>query len=399
MAEGGEDKTEAPTPKKLAEARKQGQFVKSPDISTWVGVAAVFTLLPLAVRPMRKAFDTQFHTVVELVGDPDPQRALAFAHSAIGSGLRSAGVVCVAAMLIAVVANIAQSGLHLATKAAKPQFSRLNPAKGLKRIFSPHTAWETVKLLVKTAAVGVVLWRTMKSLIPQLVGSGVTPMTTVLAETLHGVNGLVRAAVAAGLVIAALDYMVARRRVMKQLRMTRKEVMDEHKQSEGDPHVKSQRRSRQMAISRNRMMREVATADVVLVNPTHVAVALRYEPAKGAPRVVAKGADNVAARIRDLARDNRVPMVENVPLARAVYAAVDVGHEIPMELYSAIAQVLAFVMRLKTRGAGSHKLQVPDIPADTSLQDKRRARREARRRARRKADPENPVRPSQQGES
>ncbi len=165
--------------------------------------------------------------------------------------------------------------------------------------------------------------------------------------------------------------------------MTDKEVRDEQKQTEGDPMLKGQRRSRALAMSRNRMMSEVSKADAVLVNPTHVAVALRYEPEKGAPRVVAKGGDALAAKIRAKASEHRVPMIENVGLARALYFSCEVGAEIPLELYTAVAQVLAFVMRLRTRGAssGMHRLQVNGIPADAMKRRPRRRRRTPERTA------------------
>jgi flagellar biosynthetic protein FlhB len=158
-------------------------------------------------------------------------------------------------------------------------------------------------------------------------------------------------------VMGAADYFVVRRRTNKQLRMTKEEVKQENKNTEGDPLVKAQIRSRQMAMARNRQMADVPTADVVLVNPTHVAVALRYEPTKGAPRVVAKGQGPVATKIRELAAEHRVPMVQDVPLARALHGGCEVGAEIPAEFYGAVAKVLAFVMSLKARGsaAGLHR--------------------------------------------
>jgi flagellar biosynthetic protein FlhB len=157
--------------------------------------------------------------------------------------------------------------------------------------------------------------------------------------------------------MAAADYFVVRRRTGKQLRMTKDEVKQENKSTEGDPLVKAQIRSRQMAMARNRQMADVPTADVVLVNPTHVAVALRYEPTKGAPRVVAKGRGPVATKIRELAAEHRVPMVQDVPLARALHSSCEVGAEISGEFYGAVAKVLAFVMSLKARGsaAGLHR--------------------------------------------
>jgi flagellar biosynthesis protein FlhB len=152
---------------------------------------------------------------------------------------------------------------------------------------------------------------------------------------------------------------------MKKLKMSKYEIQQEHKQSEGDPHMKAQRRATQMAMSRNRMMSEVATADVLLVNPTHVAVALKYEADRGAPRVVAKGADEVAAKLRERAAEARVPMVQDIPLARALHASCDIGQEVPAQLFTAVARVLAFVMQLSARGVrgGFHRpgFAAPDV--------------------------------------
>jgi flagellar biosynthetic protein FlhB len=154
------------------------------------------------------------------------------------------------------------------------------------------------------------------------------------------------------------DVAVVRRRNNKQLKMTKEEVKQEMKQSDGDPHLKGAIRSRAMAISRNRMMADVPNADVVVVNPTHISIALKYDPAKGAPRVVAKGSDHVAAKIRELAEQHRIPMVQDIALARTMYATCEIGQEIPAELFQGVATVLAFVMRLKRRGsaAGVHRL-------------------------------------------
>jgi flagellar biosynthetic protein FlhB len=154
-------------------------------------------------------------------------------------------------------------------------------------------------------------------------------------------------------------------KMMKKLKMSKYEIQQEHKQSEGDPHVKAQRRAAALAMSRNRMMADVATADVLLVNPTHVAVALRYEPERGAPRVVAKGADEIAAKLREKAAEARVPLVQDVPLARALHASCEIGQEVPPQLFTAVARVLAFVMQLGNRGVrgGFHRpgFEAPDV--------------------------------------
>jgi flagellar biosynthetic protein FlhB len=178
-----------------------------------------------------------------------------------------------------------------------------------------------------------------------------------------------------GLVIAVADYVVVRAKTMKQLRMSKYEITQEHKQSEGDPHMKAHRRAVAMSMSRNRMMAEVATADVLLVNPVHVAVALKYEAVKGAPRVVAKGAGEVAAKLRERAAEARVPLVQDIPLARALHASCEIGQEVPPQLFTAVARVLAFVMHLSARGVrgGFHRpgFEPPDT-ADLPVAGRRR---------------------------
>jgi flagellar biosynthetic protein FlhB len=196
--------------------------------------------------------------------------------------------------------------------------------------------------------------------VPLLMTAGRLQLGSLLGVLNDSVLSLIRAASVAGIVMAAADYFVVRRRTNKQLRMTKEEVKQENKNSEGDPHLKGHIRAKQMAMARNRQMADVPTADVVLVNPTHVAVALRYDPEKGAPRVIAKGKGAIAAKIRELAAQHRIPMVQDVPLARALERSVEVGQEIPGEFYGAVAKVLAFVMSLKARGsaAGMHRSPV-----------------------------------------
>jgi flagellar biosynthetic protein FlhB len=160
-----------------------------------------------------------------------------------------------------------------------------------------------------------------------------------------------------GLIIAVADYVVVRVKMMKTLRMSKYEITQEYKQAEGDPHMKAHRKGVAIAMSQNRMMSEVAEADVLLVNPTHVAVALKYDPEKGAPRVVAKGAGEVAAKLREIAQEARVPLVQDIPLARALHGSCELGQEVPAELFTAVARVLAFVMHLGARGVkgGFHR--------------------------------------------
>jgi flagellar biosynthetic protein FlhB len=203
-----------------------------------------------------------------------------------------------------------------------------------------------------------VTYLSVRQLVPTLMASGSLPLKSVVGEASKAAMKLIRFGAGAGLLMAFVDVGVVRKRNNKQLKMTKHEIKEEMKSSDGDPLLKGALRSRALAISRNRMMADVPTADVIVVNPTHVAVALRYEAARGAPRVVAKGAGHTATRIRELAALNRVPLVQNVALARTLYQTCDIGREIPADMYQGVATVLAFVMRLRRRGsaAGTHRM-------------------------------------------
>lgn len=350
-----QERTEKPTPKKIKESRKEGQTPRTPEIGAWAAMLAFGILLHRLVGWGSDSLRELMIRSTVVVGDPSVEDALALLREGSLTGLILSVALGSAVLVIGVLAAAGQGGIHLATKSLKPKWSRLNPLQGAKRLFGPHALWEGAKVLVKSAIVGLLVWRAVQGLLP-LVG-GFVPTAAAVTLVAEQATGLVRDVAIAGLVTAAADYAVQRRRVLKQIRMTKEEVKQENKQSEGDPLVRSAIRSRQLAAARNRMMADVPQADVVLVNPVHVAVALRYESDKGAPRVVAKGAGAVAAKIRERAAEARVPLVEDIPLARALHSACEVGHEIPAELYQAVAQVLAFVLSRKSQGmaAGFHR--------------------------------------------
>jgi flagellar biosynthetic protein FlhB len=359
----GGEKTEDPTPKKLKDARKEGQIGKTADLGAWAAMLAATFVLPMVVRAGGEAATDLLMHVRGVIEQPEEAKTVEL----LGVGLKATAfaVLPLAAMtvVVAIAGSGVQGGLHPATKLLKPQLKRLNPLPGFKRIFGPHAMWEAAKTTIKTVALGLVLWYAIKSLTPALLTAGSLPLSETVGAAASAALTVIRFACLAGLVMAAADYAVVKRRTTKQLRMSLYEVKQEHKQSEGDPQLKGAIRSRQIAMSRNRMMADIATADVVLVNPTHVAVALRYDPAKGAPRVVAKGQGNIAAKIRELAEQNRVPMVQDVPLARALHKACEVGQEVPAEMYTAVATVLAFVMALKSKGSAAGTHRVANRPA------------------------------------
>ncbi len=360
----GQDRSEKATPKRMKEARRDGSLQKSQDLSAWLGVGVGALVLPMVVSSASKAGAEQMAMVRRVIADPDPALATAALSGGLGSVLATLAPLFGAVVLAAIVASAVQGGVHVSTKKLKPRVEQFNIAKGLKRVFGMQSLWQGAKAALKTAAIGLVLWSVVQGMVPMMLGSGTHSLSAILAAAGGGVTGLVRTAVLAGLVLAAFDVAVIVKRNRKKTRMSKKEIKDEHKQSEGDPLIKGQIRSRQLAMSRNRMIASVADADVVLVNPTHVAVALRYQPGSGAPKVVAKGAGHVAARIRKEAAAKRVPMVEDVPLARALHAACEIGHEIPAHLYVAVAKVLAFVMALRRRGSAQGVHRAPGGPSN-----------------------------------
>ncbi len=351
------EKTEKPTEKRKREARKEGRIARTPDLGSWGGLLVASTVLPMIVRNAMHVAEKVLYQTTGVIADPDPVKAMKVLENGLRAGATAIAPLVIGIMLTGVAAAAAQGGIRPAMKLLKPDFKRLNPFSGLKKALGGHAVWEAAKATFKTAVLGTVLYLSLHKMLPDLVSAGSMPVAALINLIAGTIVTLVRTAAIAGLVMAIADYAVVRRRINKQLRMTKHEVKQEHKQAEGDPRLKGAIRSKQLAMSRQRMMADLAKADVVLVNPTHVAVALRYDPSKGAPRVVAKGAGAVATKIREVATEKRIPMVQDIPLARALHKACELGSEIPPDLYNAVARVLAFVMTLKAKGsaAGLHR--------------------------------------------
>lgn len=356
-----EDKTEKPTPKKIKESRKEGQVPRTQEFGGWGSMLLVAVGLEWMVRRGGDSVRELLVQVTALAADPSEADALAM----LGQATRLMLVLSVSfgglIMLVGVAAGASQGGVHIASKLMKPKLSRLDPVKGAKRIFGTQALWEGAKTLIKSSVVTFFVWRGVQGLMPVL--GGLVPLDSAIEIVTRQVLALMREVAIAGLVAASADYAFQRRKIGKQIKMTKKEVRDEHKQAEGDPLVRQALRSRQLAAARNRMMAEVPKADVLLVNPVHVAVALRYDADKGAPTVVAKGAGAVAARIRAVAEESRVPLVEDVPLARALHASCEVGQHIPVQLYEAVAQVLAYVLSRRQQGTAAARYASPRDPA------------------------------------
>ncbi|TFD04443.1 EscU/YscU/HrcU family type III secretion system export apparatus switch protein [Cryobacterium sandaracinum] len=350
MSDSGE-KTEQATDKRMREVRSKGQLSKSQDLTAWIGIGAAAAMTPVTTGLAADAGTDQMIRIRSLVANPQPDLAVQMLVDSLASMGTILTPMLATVFVVVLVGAVAQGGVHFKKVAGK--YEQFNLVTGLVRTFGGQAVWQGVTALLKTIAVGLVLVLVVQGLAPILMTAGGLPVSVLIGAASDGATALVQSAVIAGLVLAAADVFVVMKRNRKRTRMTKKEVTDENKSSEGDPMVKSQRRARQLAMSRNRMIAAVATSDVVLVNPTHFAVALRYEPGKSAPRVVATGAGVIAARIREQAETDRVPIVRDIPLTRALHSACQLGDEIPVELYNAVAQVLAFVLALKSRGSGA----------------------------------------------
>ncbi len=361
----GGERTEKPTPQRLKKARKEGQIPRTQELGTWAGAAVASALLPILVGNAYDETRTLFLQVGDVASNPVPDKVFLLLGQALQAFLSTLLPMALALMVVGVAASAAQGGVSIATKGMKPTLKKLNPFPGMKRMFGTHGLWESVKALIKTVALATVVIVTSDRAQALVSASGALPLSAVTATFADSAVLMFRVVAVTGLAIAIADYVVVRTKTMKQLKMSKYEIQQENKQSEGDPHMKAHRRGVQMSMSRNRMMAEVADADVLLVNPVHVAVALKYEAVKGAPRVVAKGAGEVAAKLRERAAEARVPLVQDIPLARALHASCEIGQEVPPQLFTAVARVLAFVMHLSARGVrgGFHRpgFEAPDV--------------------------------------
>jgi len=341
------DKTEQPTAKRKREARRDGNLARSPEVVAWAQMLAAGVLLPASFSLGTNSLRQVMTQVGVAVSHPDADSAVRLLGTALKGGLLALAPLALGMVVIGLIGNFAQTGFAISGKALRPKFDRISPKKGLKRLVSPHSAWEAAKAALKLLVLTAVAWPGVSHLGAALATGGRVPSSQVMAQVAASTMGLIRSTALAGLALAAVDYGFQRRRVKKGMMMTKQEVKEEYRQSEGDPMTRQRIRQRQVEMSRNRMMAAVAVSSVVVVNPTHIAVALQYSAELGAPRVVAKGQGHIAARIREEAEKHDVPIVRDVPLARTLHAACKLGQAIPADLYEAVARLLAFVFSLK----------------------------------------------------
>lgn len=344
------DKTEQPTGHRLEQARKEGNIPRSADLNSAAALlAGTIALLALGggmVNQIEEAFRGVFKVMTELDLTADLMPLLL--RISLLFSLKLLGPFLLVIIVVTLLSNIAQSGWNVADKALEPKLSKLSPIQGLKRIFSSRGAVELLKGIIKLVIVGWVGYLTVKAEIPALIPLMDKEVGQVIAAIGHSMYRLALRLTIAFIVIAIADFYFQRWKYIQDLKMTKHEVKEEHRQMEGDPHVKGKIRQIQFNISMNRMIKAVPRADVVLANPVHLAVALQYDPVTmSAPKVIAKGKRKIAERIKAIARENGIPVVEEPELARALFKQTDVGGEIPYELYQAVAEILAMVYRLK----------------------------------------------------
>ncbi len=362
MAETDQEKTEQPTGKRLDEARQEGRIPRSQDFNT----AAVLLLAGGGLRmfgaTIAAALAGLMHSGLQLTGAEvfDPRYALATAGNELMHALLACAPLFGLTVIAALAAPMALGGWNFSVQSLAPDFTRLDPIAGFGRVFSLRAVVDLAKAFVKFLLVSGTAFLVLRSQAAHMLALGNEPLEAGVADAVRLVASAMLIMSGTLGLIAAIDVPWQLWQHHKQLRMTREEIRDEAKESEGSPETKGRVRRMQRDLLRRRMMHDVPTADVVVTNPTHFAVALRYDEGRmRAPRVVAKGADLIAARIREIATEHAVPVFEAPPLARALFHNVEIGGEIPTALYVAVAQVLTYIYRLKVaRAAG----QLPPEP-------------------------------------
>ena len=355
----GGEKTEEPTAKKLSDARNEGQVAKGKDLTSAVMLLVLFMVLRFTVGNMGEGFIECFNKNYTQIGDLftsthgeyNMQYTIALIQSAALDMLKLLIPFFGIGFIIAIVIELAQVKWKPTSKPLQPKLSKFNPINGIKRMFSVRTLVSLIKQVVILVVIFIVVYNKLKSRMSDIYMLYDIPLISaimLLGDIIFDIGTVICVIYT---IIGIADYVFEKRKFRKDMMMTKQEVKDEWKNTEGNPEVKNKIRQKMSEASRRRMMQAVPEADVVITNPTHFAVALKYEQNKGkAPVVIAKGEDYLAAKIKEAARENNIEIVENKPLARMLYYNVELDEEIPPELYQAVAEVLAFVYNIKNKG-------------------------------------------------
>ena len=352
----GGEKTEEPTSKKLSDARKEGQVAKSKEITNAFELLVFFLLIYFWVEYMGTYFVGNMYDVYSRIPEyiklydgfiPENTINTVFVSAMLRILVTMAPFLAVG-FLVAFATNLIQVKWSPTTKPLQPKFNKLNPVNGFKRFFSINSLVELVKSILKIGLIAYVVYSYLKDNMPPLFLFYDMSLNQGILQIGQLVVNLGMRISLFYMIIALADYIYQKVKFKKDMKMTKQEVKDEYKNQEGDPQIKGKQRQRMQEASRRRMMQQLPQADVVITNPTHYAVAIKYDPELyDAPYVVAKGADYLAQKIKESAKENHIEIVENKPLARMLYANVDIGSVVPPELYQAVAEVLAFVYHLQ----------------------------------------------------
>ena len=348
FADDGGEKTEEPTGKKLSDARNKGQVAKSQELNAaFVLFIGFWSMKILGSITYREIAGYTTYIFSHLNTTVDTETVMRLFISIVTVLLKTSFPIMIAIMIVAFAINVVQVGWHFTTEPLGFDLGKLNPINGFGKIFSKRSLVELLKSLFKILIIGLFLYENLQDEILQMPKLIYLDLSAGLAKIADIIFMMAFKICAIFFAMAILDYMYQKWEHHESLKMTKQEVKEEFKQMEGDPQIKGKIRQKQREMAMSRMMQEVPKADVIVTNPTHFAVALRYADGMRAPEVIAKGQDLVALKIKEVAREAGVVIVENKPLARALYAAVEIGGTVPPELYKAVAEVLAYVYHLK----------------------------------------------------
>lgn len=344
------DKTEAPTPRKLADAREQGQVANSHEINSAVVLLASAFLLQSLGKNMVQSVSSILVDTIQGLSSVDVTETW-LKEQSLNSALQilpTLGLIILGIMALGIVTTLAQTRFLFSSKRLKPDLNRINPIKGFKRIFSKNTLFELAKTILKLVVIGWATYSYLKTNYMQLVGLAGMDIQASISQVIKLFFALMTRVAFIYFILAAGDYAYQLWSFKRNLRMSKQEVKEDMKRSEGDPVIKNRIRSQQRRMSRRRMMAAVPKATVIVTNPTHLAIAIQYSNDMHAPKILAKGALKVAENIVKIAKSHNIPIVQNVPLAWAIYKTIDIDQEISPDLYKAVAEVLAYVFKTKS---------------------------------------------------
>lgn len=342
-----QERTEEATPRKRQQARKKGTVAKSADLTSSVAMLVGLLLMPAALDSLRLGAQT---TVTKGLGNLSTSASMGEIGRQVSlcltPNLKGLAILVVSLMFVGLGVSVAQVGFVISGEALTPQFNRLNPFEGVKRLLSRNAWFEAFKALIKSVAIAMLAYSAIISAFPKLMTLGYLPLESGVNVASDSVRSMALKVVGFWLVIAGLDYFFQKKRIDRELKMSKQEIKEEMKEHDQNPEVKMAQARRRRQLARRSLIQAIKNADVILTNPTHYAVAIEYDSEKSTvPTITAKGADALAFKMREIAAENDIPIIPNPPLTRALYHQCDIGDVVPKELFQPVAEVLAYVYK------------------------------------------------------